>query len=86
MRSTPLHWAARQGHVLMVAFLVSNGAHLNIHDVEGFAPLHVAAQAGATAVVGYLVARGQCVDTLDDSRLTPAMWAASKVKFMCIYG
>lgn len=78
LRSTPLHWAARQGHIMMCAFLVTNGAKMGLRDVEGFTPLHVAAQSGATAVVGYLVARGHCVDSLDDSRLTPAMWAASK--------
>ncbi|VDK51568.1 unnamed protein product, partial [Cylicostephanus goldi] len=72
LASTPLHWAARQGHVLMVAFLVTNGAQVEKRDVEGFTPLHVAAQFGATPVVGYLVARGQPVDAPDESRITPA--------------
>ncbi|KAK5979399.1 Palmitoyltransferase [Trichostrongylus colubriformis] len=78
LASTPLHWAARQGHVLMVAFLVTNGAQVEKRDVEGFTPLHVAAQFGATPVVGYLIARGQSVDAPDESRITPAMWAAAK--------
>ncbi|VDO90755.1 unnamed protein product [Heligmosomoides polygyrus] len=78
LASTPLHWAARQGHVLMVAFLVINGAQVEKRDVEGFTPLHVAAQFGATPVVGYLIARGQSVDAPDESRITPAMWAAAK--------
>ncbi|KAJ1350127.1 Palmitoyltransferase Hip14 [Parelaphostrongylus tenuis] len=72
LASTPLHWAARQGHVQMVAFLVTNG----------FTPLHVAAQFGATPVVGYLIARGQSVDAPDESRITPAMWAAAKDVFL----
>ncbi|VDM57073.1 unnamed protein product [Angiostrongylus costaricensis] len=78
LASTPLHWAARQGHVQMVAFLVTNGAEMEKRDVEGFTPLHVAAQFGATPVVGYLIARGQSVDAPDESRITPAMWAAAK--------
>ncbi|KHJ99697.1 ankyrin repeat protein [Oesophagostomum dentatum] len=64
----------------MVAFLVTNGAQVEKRDVEGFTPLHVAAQFGATPVVGYLVARGQSVDAPDESRITPAMWAAAKVR------
>ena len=33
--STPLHWAARHGHAHMIALLVTNGADVNIRDVEG---------------------------------------------------
>uniref|UniRef100_A0A1I7WWZ1 Palmitoyltransferase n=1 Tax=Heterorhabditis bacteriophora TaxID=37862 RepID=A0A1I7WWZ1_HETBA len=78
LASTPLHWAARQGHVLMVAFLVTNGAQVEKRDVEGFTALHVAAQFGSTPVVGYLIAKGQAVDAPDEMRITPSMWAASK--------
>ncbi|PAV64114.1 hypothetical protein WR25_05616 isoform B [Diploscapter pachys] len=78
LRSTPLHWSARQGHVMMVALLVRNGAIVDKRDVEGFSALHCAAQSGATPVVAYLIAKGQPVDCLDEGRMTPAMWAAFK--------
>ncbi|CAJ0575885.1 unnamed protein product, partial [Mesorhabditis spiculigera] len=79
LSSTPLHWAARQGHVKIVALLARNGADLLIRDVEGFTALHVAAQFGCTPVVAYLVAIGQSVDCPDVSRMTPVMWTAYKI-------
>uniref|UniRef100_A0A914XT99 Uncharacterized protein n=1 Tax=Plectus sambesii TaxID=2011161 RepID=A0A914XT99_9BILA len=79
LKSTPLHWAARQGHLRMVALLVNNGADQSICDVEGFAPLHVAVQFAHTPIVAYLIAKGQSVDCPDESGMTPAMWAAYKI-------
>ncbi|KAH7732088.1 DHHC zinc finger domain containing protein [Aphelenchoides avenae] len=79
LASTPLHWAARHGHTRMVALLVRSGADCGIRDVEGFTPLHVAVQFGCTPVAAYLVAKGQSPDDPDDTRMTPAMWAAYKV-------
>ena len=35
LSSTPLHWAARQGHTKVVALLAKNGADLDKRDVEG---------------------------------------------------
>ncbi|CAJ0962174.1 unnamed protein product, partial [Mesorhabditis belari] len=79
LASTPLHWAARQGHIRMVALLVRRGADLLVRDVEGFTALHVAAQFGCTPVVAYLIAIGQSIDCSDVTRMTPLMWAAYKI-------
>uniref|UniRef100_A0A914BZ09 Palmitoyltransferase n=1 Tax=Acrobeloides nanus TaxID=290746 RepID=A0A914BZ09_9BILA len=79
LASTPLHWAARHGHARMIALLVRNGANYEIRDVEGFTPLHIAVQFGCTPVAAYLIAKGQSPDTLDETQMTPAMWAAYKV-------
>jgi hypothetical protein len=54
LKSTPLHWAARQGHIRIVALLVNGGADLTIRDVEGFTPLHVAVQV-TTNFVAYSI-------------------------------
>lgn len=79
LKSTPLHWAARQGHLRMVALLVNNGADQTMCDVEGFTALHVAVQFAHTPIVAYLIAKGQSVDCPDESGMTPAMWAAYKI-------
>jgi hypothetical protein len=35
LRSTPVHWATRQGHLAMVVLLIQHGADPNIFDGEG---------------------------------------------------
>ncbi|XP_072941998.1 palmitoyltransferase Hip14 [Epargyreus clarus] len=79
LQSTPLHWAARQGHLEAAVVLVRAGADAALRDAEGCAGLHLAAQFGHTAVVAYLVARGQAPDAPDAAGMTPLMWAAWKV-------
>ena len=41
--------------------------------------MHIAVQFGCTPVAAYLIAKGQSPDTLDETQMTPAMWAAYKV-------
>lgn len=79
LQSTPLQWAARQGHLEAVVLLVRAGADMRRRDAEGCASLHLAAQFGHTAVVAYLVARGADVDEGDAGGMTPLMWACWKV-------
>jgi ankyrin repeat protein len=38
LSSTPLHWAARHGHIKMVALLVRCGAEMGVRDGEGSIP------------------------------------------------
>ncbi|KAM3955026.1 LOW QUALITY PROTEIN: palmitoyltransferase Hip14-like [Aphomia sociella] len=79
LRSTPLHWATRQGHLEATVLLVRAGADAALRDAEGCACLHLAAQFGHTAVVAYLVARGAAADAGDAGGMTPLMWASWKV-------
>lgn len=44
---TPLHYAAAQGHTMMVSFLLMHKAQLNARDSHGVTPLHLAAYKGA---------------------------------------
>ncbi|RVE44942.1 hypothetical protein evm_010416 [Chilo suppressalis] len=79
LRSTPLHWAARQGHLEATVLLVRAGADPALRDAEGCACLHLAAQFGHTAVAAYLVARGAAPDEPDAGGMTALMWASWKV-------
>ncbi|CAK1544798.1 unnamed protein product [Leptosia nina] len=79
LQSTPLQWAARQGHLEATVALMRAGADPSRRDAEGCASAHLAAQFGHTAVLAYLVARGQSPDVPDAAGMTPLMWAAWKV-------
>ncbi len=56
--STPLHWAAVQGHADQVKLLLSKRADVNAKDIHGWAPLHYAAVEGHRDVVVLLVSGG----------------------------
>lgn len=79
LNGTPLHWAARQGHLGAVVLLMGAGADPNLRDAEGCACIHLAAQFGHTAVVGYFIARGVNPDSQDRSGMTALMWCAWKI-------
>lgn len=79
LRSTPLHWATRQGHLSMVVLLMRHGADPSLVDGEGCSCIHLAAQCGQTAIVAYLVAKGQPVNQPDSNGMTALMWAAYRV-------
>ncbi len=55
---TAMHYAARKGHVAMIALLALLGGMLNTQDHAGATPLWVAAEAGHRAAVLVLVALG----------------------------
>ncbi|RWS29021.1 zinc finger protein-like protein [Leptotrombidium deliense] len=91
LKSTPLHWATRQGHLQMVVILMQHGADPSIFDGEGCTCLHLAAQFGHTSIVAYFLAKGQDVDIPDANGMTPLMWASFRIttfpvprKFPCI--
>eukprot|EP01037_Dinobryon_pediforme_P020300 gene20300-20888_t len=44
---TPLHWAARGGHIACVELLVAKGADVNAHDENGRSARMMAAQGGS---------------------------------------
>lgn len=51
----PLHYAARNGHVEVVQFLLSKGAYINAADKKGYTPLCLAARYGNIEVVNLLI-------------------------------
>jgi len=52
---TPLHYAARYGHLNIIEYLVHQKADINAKDGYNETPLHFAANYGYLSVVEYLV-------------------------------
>ena len=52
---TPLHMAALHGRTSCAQVLLSNGAHVNVQDVESNTPLHLAARNGHTPLMSMLI-------------------------------
>jgi len=52
---TPLHYAAQNGHLSVVEYLVNQKADINAKDYGKMTPLHYAAQNGHLSVVEYLI-------------------------------
>ncbi|CAG0914966.1 unnamed protein product [Notodromas monacha] len=79
LRSTPAHWATRQGHLTAVVILMRHGANPTLKDGDGSTCLHLAAEFGHTAIVAYLVAKGVNVDLLDGNGMTPLMLSSRSI-------
>jgi hypothetical protein len=56
--STPLHWAAWNGHIEIVRLLLQNGAEVNAKDRWDRTPLHFAAYHGHVDILHLLVENG----------------------------
>ena len=65
MIATPLHWAARAGHVQMVTLLYKKGADITLMDAQGYNALHLAVHAGHSMMIVYLISIGLEVDSRD---------------------
>ena len=74
--ATPMHWAARSGHVQMVTLLLKRGASKNMLDSQGYNALHLAVHAGHLMMIVYLLSIGFDVDGRDAMSRTPLMWSA----------
>ena len=57
-QSTPLHYAAKCGHLEVVRLLIKKGAAPDEADVDGRRPLHYAALDGHKEVCQLLMAQG----------------------------
>ena len=74
---TPLHNAARSGHVSIVSALIAAGADVDVKGNRNFTPLHYAAQYGHVSVVVALLASGAVVDARNIWSATPLLYAAN---------
>ncbi|EMR10023.1 hypothetical protein PNEG_01777 [Pneumocystis murina B123] len=74
--ATPVHWAAKKGHVYMVDMLYQSGASLHLTDLQGFTALHLATHRSSVMLVLYLLHQNVQIDCLDYRGHTPLMWAA----------
>lgn len=81
---TPLHYAATQGHTMMVSFLLMHKAQVNARDSHGVTPLHLAAYKGAHEVLDLLLREDADVAATttywdvdwDQTHSQPLHWAA----------
>ncbi|MDR1972880.1 MAG: ankyrin repeat domain-containing protein [Treponema sp.] len=55
---TPLHFAAREGHLGLLSFFINKKAQINIKDASGATPLHEAARTGNLDVMDLLLSQG----------------------------
>ena len=78
--STPLHWAALEGHKDIVELLINRGAEVNAtSEIGGWTPLHMAASKNHIQVVSFLIKKGADEDAKAIiGGWTPLHWAASE--------
>ena len=73
---TPLIWAAQNGRLEVVEFLLYKGAVVDARADNAVTPLFIAAQNGCFEIVEMLLAKGAAVDARDNLGSTPLMMAA----------
>jgi len=69
--STLLHYAAAQGHLEIVKYLVKEGLGINDINIQQDSPLHLAAQSGHGDVVQYLYSIGADINLKNQADQTP---------------
>ena len=75
-QETGLHYAAREGRLLICEVLLQQDASINMRDKHGRQPLHQAALGGHTDVCELLVSQGADVTARDHQGNTPLILAA----------
>uniref|UniRef100_K3WJY8 Uncharacterized protein n=1 Tax=Globisporangium ultimum (strain ATCC 200006 / CBS 805.95 / DAOM BR144) TaxID=431595 RepID=K3WJY8_GLOUD len=75
---TPLIWAARNGYVEVMDYLVANGGDLEVTSFGGMRAIHHAVNQSRLPVVARLIELGTNVEVQDDAGNTPLHFAASR--------
>ncbi|XP_046821890.1 ankyrin repeat domain-containing protein 16-like [Vespa crabro] len=80
---TPMHVAAREGHLNVVEYLCDAFERpdfkVNVVNKDMKRPLHEAAQFARTNVLRYLIEKGATIDCLKRADWTPLMLACTKI-------
>jgi hypothetical protein len=72
---TPMHAAARAGHISILSLLLDHGADVDIRNVNGETPLLRASWAGKREAGWYLIDRGADINARDHRKFTPVFVA-----------
>ncbi|EQC30461.1 TKL protein kinase, variant 1 [Saprolegnia diclina VS20] len=72
---TPLNWAASEGQLEVVRFLLEKGAAIDVKTMLGRTPLHWAASEGHLEIVRLLLTKGAAIDVKTKKGETPLMLA-----------
>lgn len=80
---TALYWAAGDGHLTTVEYLIEMNADIDIKTVNGWTPLHAAARAGRDEVLSLLLSQGFEVDAKSHKGITPLLLAEQKEHRQC---
>ena len=75
---TPLHIAARNGHMDVVQLLIDTGADPKRADRDGWTPLKLAAEHGHEDVLEFFLDKGGDPQEVYRNWTTPLHWAASR--------
>ena len=74
--NTLLHHAASNEQLVVVRYLISKGADVNVRNRDGWTPLHWVAHLNeGIDVARYLIARGANLNATTNSGYTPLEWA-----------
>lgn len=74
----PIHWAASEGKVACIAYLLSKRQDINIQAANGSTPVVVATQHNLPTCVCYLIKQGADLTLTDVNGDTALHWAAYK--------
>lgn len=74
----PIHWAASDGRLKSVKFILDHRGDINAQDGNGCSPVIIAAQYGRVETVVYLVKNGADLNQRDVNGDTALHWAAYK--------
>jgi ankyrin repeat protein len=67
-----LHYAAAEGNLVVVEFLLQNGANPNAADTKGWVPIHYSANNNHAGCARLLMNRGAIVSIRDNNGMTAA--------------
>ena len=81
---TPVHWAARWGHIESLRVLIQECADVNIQNKKGESPLHLAAENGYVECLHELIKSGANIETKDKEGWIPLISAAFNNQEECV--
>lgn len=77
-RMVPIHWAASEGKISSIKYMLDNHVDINSKDANGCTPVVIAAQHNQIPCVIFLAKQGADMDLRDVNGDSTAHWAAYK--------